>query len=164
LTEDQRRAALGRFRILRPHLEEGVPLARIAQEHNLGLRTLSRWAANYRQPGLAGLCRKSRTDRDQRKMSPTLQQFIEGLALLRPHLSAAAVHCETTLIAVRLGEPVPCYRTVHMVIHRTVHMVIRGLEPALATLAHDGAKAYSDAFDLVHHTEVVVRRVRSALK
>ena len=145
LSEDQRREALERFRILRPYLEEGVPLARIAQDHNLVLRTLTRWAGHYRQRGLAGLCRKSRTDRDQRKMSPTLQQFIEGLALAKPHLSAAAVHREAALLAARLGEPVPCYRTVHMVIH--------ALEPALVTLAHDGAKAYSDAFDLVHRTE-----------
>src|SRR5208337_5442047 len=145
LSEDQRRAALGRFQIVRPYLEEGVPLTRIAQEHKLGLRTVSRWAANYRQLGLAGLCRSSRSDRDKRRMSPTLQQFIEGLALHRPHLSSAAVHREAAIIAARLGEPVPCYRT--------VHMVIRDLEPALVTLAHEGAKAYSDAFDLVHRTE-----------
>ena len=75
LTEDQCCAALGRFLILRPHLEEGVPLARIAHERNPSLRTLNRWATHYRQLGLAGLCRKSRTDRDQRMMSPTLQQF-----------------------------------------------------------------------------------------
>lgn len=90
LSEEQRREALERFRILQPYLEEGVPLARIAQDHNLVLRTLTRWAGHYRQRGLAGLCRKSRSDRDQRKMSPTLQQFIEGLALAQPHLSAAA--------------------------------------------------------------------------
>lgn len=145
LTEDQRRAALGRFQVLRPYLEEGVPLARIAQEHHLPVRTLSRWAASYRRLGLAGLCRKSRSDRDKRKMSTALQQFIEGLALHRPYLSAAAVHREAALIAARLGEPVPSYRT--------VHMVIGALEPALVTLAHEGSKAYSDAFDLVHRTE-----------
>ena len=145
LTDDQRRTALDRFQILRPHLEEDIPLARIAHEQMLSFRTLSRWAANYHRLGLAGLCRKSRTDRDQRRMSPTLQQFTEGLALEKPQLSAAAVHREAALIAARLGEPVPCYRT--------VHMVIRDLEPALVTLAHEGAKAYSDAFDLVHRTE-----------
>ena len=145
LTEDQRRTALDRFQILRPHLEEDIPLARIAHEQMLSFRTLSRWAASYHRLGLAGLCRKSRTDRDQRRMSPTLQQFTEGLALEKPQLSAAAVHREAALIAARLGEPVPSYRT--------VHRVIRGLEPALVTLAHDGAKAYSETFDLVHRTE-----------
>ena len=145
LTEDQRRTALDRFQILRPHLEEDIPLARIAHEQMLSFRTLSRWAASYHRLGLAGLCRKSRTDRDQRRMSPTLQQFTEGLALEKLQLSAAAVHREAALIAARLGEPVPSYRT--------VHRVIRGLEPALVTLAHDGAKAYSETFDLVHRTE-----------
>src|SRR5438132_218240 len=126
LSEDQRHAARGRFQILRPDLGEGIPLTRIAEEHKLALRTLSRWAANDRQLGLAGLCRRSRSDRDQRRMSPTLQQFIEGLALHRPHLSSAAVHREAALIAAQLGEPVPCYRT--------VPMVIRDLGPALGTL------------------------------
>ena len=93
-----------------------MPLARIADEQKLNFRTLSRWAANYRQRGLAGLCRKSRTDRDQRRMSPTLQQFIEGLALEEPHLSAAAVHRKAALVAAQLGESVPSYRTVHRVI------------------------------------------------
>src|SRR5262249_43243535 len=70
LTEDQRRAALARFQVLRPHLEEDIPLDRIAHEQNLSLRTLSRWAATYRRLGLAGLCRKSRTDiRDLALMS-----------------------------------------------------------------------------------------------
>src|SRR5262249_25839533 len=127
LTEVQRRAALARFLILRPYREEGVPLAHIAQQHGLGVRTLSRWADHYRQLGLAGLCRKSRNDRDKRKMSPTLQQFIEGLALHRPHLSAAAVHREAALIAARLGDPVPS--------SRTVHIGIRRLQPAPVTLA-----------------------------
>src|SRR3954447_20688324 len=126
LTEDQRRAALGRFQVLRPYFEDSVPLASIALENHLPVRTLTRWAANYRRLGLAGLCRKSRNDRDRRKMSPTLQQFIEGLALHRPYLSAAAVHREAAIMAARLGEPVPSYRT--------VHMVIGALGPALVTL------------------------------
>jgi putative transposase len=68
LTEDQRRAALARFQILRPYLEEGVPLTRIAQEQGLSVRTLNRWAADYHRLGLAGLCRKSRNDRDNPTM------------------------------------------------------------------------------------------------
>ena len=81
LTEDQRRAALGRFQTLRPHLEEDVPLARIAHEHKSNLRTPNRWATNYRQLELAWLCRKPPIDKDKRRMSPTLQQLIDGLAM-----------------------------------------------------------------------------------
>jgi Helix-turn-helix domain len=100
-TEDQRRAAFARFQILRPHLEEDVPLARIAEEQKLSFRTLSRWATNYHQLGLAGLCRKPRTDRDQRRMSPTLQQFTEGLVMgnLDQVVTAVVkVECEALVI------------------------------------------------------------------
>ena len=53
LTEEQRSLALARFHILRPFLEESVPLASIAQQHDLNPRTVRRWAKNYRQHGLA---------------------------------------------------------------------------------------------------------------
>ena len=65
LTEEERAFALERFQILRPHLEDGVPLVRIAQENHLGVRTVYRWAENYRERGLAGLCRKARGDKEQ---------------------------------------------------------------------------------------------------
>jgi putative transposase len=137
---------LERFRTLRPFLEEGVPLAQIAREHDLSERTLRRWAKRYQQKGLGGLCRKSRADRrKRRKLSPTFHQFIEGLALREPRLSAAAVHRKAATVAAELSEPVPSYRT--------VHRVVRGLEPALVTLAHEGANAYGDRFDLVHRRE-----------
>lgn len=64
LTESQRSFALNRFHTLRPFLEDGVPLARIAQDNHLHLRTVSRWAENYHQSGLAGLCRQGRTDKN----------------------------------------------------------------------------------------------------
>jgi len=41
LTEDQRLIAFSRFQILRPHLEEDVPLARTTQEHHFALGMLS---------------------------------------------------------------------------------------------------------------------------
>ena len=67
-----------------PHLEDGVPLVRIAQENHLGVRTVYRWAENYRERGLAGLSRKARGDKSKRQMSPTLEKVIEGLALKEP--------------------------------------------------------------------------------
>src|SRR5271157_2274626 len=99
LTEKERSFALGRFRILRPFLEDGIPLARIAQETQLHVSTLHRWVKKYRQLGLAGLSRQPRTDKSRRRMSPTLQQFIEGLALQKPRLTAAAVHRQAASVA-----------------------------------------------------------------
>jgi hypothetical protein len=55
--EAQRSQALDRFGLLRPFLEDGVPLAEIARQHKLPLRTLERWLHRYRQRGPAGLAR-----------------------------------------------------------------------------------------------------------
>src|SRR5512135_710368 len=143
--EEERSFALKRFQILRPHLEDGIPLVRIAQENHLGERTVYRWVENYRERGLAGLCRKARGDKNKRQMSPTLEKVIEGLALKEARLTAATVHRQAASTALQLGEPVPSYRTVHLLIQR--------MDPALVTLAHDGTKSYSDRFDLVHRRE-----------
>jgi hypothetical protein len=59
LRESERKRALERFDLLRPCLEDGVPLARLAREHEIQLRTLQRWLRAYRQNGLVGLVRKS---------------------------------------------------------------------------------------------------------
>src|SRR5271157_201609 len=145
LTEKERSLALARFQILRPFLEDGVPLVRIAQENHLSERTVRRWVESYRQRGLAGLCRKAHADRGKRRMSITLQQFVEGLALQEPRQTAAAVHRQVALVAPELGEPVPSYQTIHLMIQR--------MDPALMTLAHEGTKSYGDRFDLVHRRE-----------
>src|SRR5271157_750795 len=145
LTEEERSFALQRFHTLRPFLEDGVPLARIAREKHLHVSTLYRWAKKYRQFGLAGLSRQPPTNKRKRQMSPTLQQFIEGLALQKPRLTAATVYRHVASVAPRLDEPVPSYRTVHRVIH--------AMEPALMMLAHEGTKSYENRFDLVHRRE-----------
>jgi putative transposase len=77
-----------------------VPLAQLAREHGIQLRRLQRWVRAYRQEGLDGLALHTRADRGQRRrVSPELQQVIEGLALRRPPLSRAAVHRETVALA-----------------------------------------------------------------
>jgi putative transposase len=145
LSESERDLALERFLLLRPFLEEGVPLVRVARERGLVLRTARRWVALYRRQGLAGLARKSRSDRDRRRLSTGLRQAIEGLALRKPRLSVAAIHRQAVTLAEGLGERPPCYGS--------VYSLIRELEPALLTLAHEGSKAYADSFDLVHRHE-----------
>lgn len=122
-----------------------MPLAQIAREQGIILRTARRWVKRYRQDGLAALARKERNDKDQRKLSATLQETIEGFALRKPRLSAATVHRKAVEAATKLGEHPPSYSLVYALISK--------LEPALVTMAHDGAKAYSESFDLVHRTE-----------
>jgi len=86
LPEEARSRALARFQIIRPFLEDGVPLAQLAREQGIVLRTARRWVDRYRREGLTGLARKERGDKDKRKLTPALQQLIEGLALRRPSL------------------------------------------------------------------------------
>src|SRR5207247_4050325 len=80
-----------------------------------------------------------------RRLSPELQKLIEGLALRRPPPTAAHIHRQITPIAQARGWDLPSYRTVAALIQR--------LDPALVTLAHEGAKAYKEAFDLLYRRE-----------
>jgi putative transposase len=145
LSDDDRARAFARFQVIRPFLEDGIPLARVAREQRIILRTARRWVKRYRSDGLAGLARKERGDKAQRKLSTGLQQLIEGLALRKPSLSAAMIHRKAAEAAKNLGERPPSYTVVYRVISK--------LEPALLTMAHEGTKAYSDRFELVHRRE-----------
>ena len=82
LTEAQRAEAIQHFHLIRPFLEDGVPLTRIAGEYQIPIRTLRRWVQRYRVDGLVGLSRPMRKDKDQRRaVTPQVQQFITGIVL-----------------------------------------------------------------------------------
>ena len=142
LSDAERATALERLHLLQPVLEAGVPLAQLAAIEGLALRTLERWCSRYRRDGLAGLVRQPRSDRGQRHLPAALVQFIEGLALGRPRPSIAAIHRQSAAAAMREGWPAPSYST--------VYGIVRTLDPALVSLAHDGAKAYHERFDLLY--------------
>ena len=57
LSEAARVQACERFALLRPFLEERIPLRRVAREQRIALRTARRWVSLYRREGLAGLAR-----------------------------------------------------------------------------------------------------------
>ena len=56
-TEEERQEAMRRFAVLRPHLNDGVPLPEAARDAGVPLRSVQRWLARYRATGLAGLVR-----------------------------------------------------------------------------------------------------------
>ena len=68
LTETKRAQALEHFHLIRPFLEDGVPLTHIATLNQISLRTLRRWAGQYRSQGLSGLVRAVRKDQGQRSL------------------------------------------------------------------------------------------------
>jgi putative transposase len=145
MSEVERETALARFAVLRPHLEEGVPLDELATGAGVSVRTTQRWARAYRERGLAGLARQARSDRGRRKLPEDLVRLIEGLALRRPPPTAATVCRQASEVARRRDWAAPSYRT--------VYDIVRNLDPGLTTLAHEGEKAYANTFDLVYRRE-----------
>lgn len=134
--------AMRRFLVLRPHLEQGVSLAAAARAADVPIRTAQRWLARYRKLGMEGLARQVRSDAKSHKFPKELVQLIEGLALRKPQLSCAAIHRRVATIADAQMWQTPSYGT--------LHAIIRDLDPGMVTLAHDGAAAYRDRFELIH--------------
>ena len=146
LTERERAQAMERFDVLRPVLEGREPLATIADQHQLSLRTLQRWIRRYHTEGLAGLSRQRRTDRgDHRRLPPELHQCVEGLALQHPPLTVALIHRRVSEVARQRQLKPPSYGV--------VYTIVRQLPAGLTTLAHQGTKAYQQRFDLLHRRE-----------
>jgi len=113
LGDAERANAAARFAILRPFLEDGVPLTAIAQTTPHALRTLRDWVTRYRRDGLAGLVHQPRADRGiARRVTPTVEMLIEGFALQQPRPTAAHVHRQVARVAGEQGWLVPSYRTV----------------------------------------------------
>jgi putative transposase len=146
LTDRERAEAMARWQVVRPFLEEDAALTDIARQHSYPLRTLRRWVQRYRAEGLAGLVRTPRRDRGTcRRLPLVLHQCVEGLALQTPPLSIALIHRQVSTLARQHNIPPPSYGL--------VYTIVRRLSPALTTLAHHGAKAYKQRFDLLHRRE-----------
>jgi putative transposase len=145
LPESGRTLALERFQTIRPFLEEDVSLSEVARSAGMSVRMAWYWVERYRKDGLVGLARQVRHDKGRQRLSPALQQVIEGLALRKPRPSIATVHRKAAEAAKKFEERTPSYSLVYALIKR--------MEPALLTMAHDGTKSYSDRFELVHRRE-----------
>ena len=141
LTEAQRDQAMARFALLRRHVEDGVPLARLARQEGVPIRTARRWLSQYRQRGLIGLARQARADAGTHKMPADLVDLIKGMALDKPRPSVAALHRRLCGIAKTRGFEAPSYST--------IYGVASTLDPHLMTLAHDGASAFRDHYELI---------------
>jgi putative transposase len=146
LSESARKIALDRFRLLQPHLEGKRTLKALALDAGIGYRTAQRWVMRYRRCGLAGLARNDRADRGRRRtITLALKEILEALALQKPPMPIAALHRQLCRIALERGQPAPNYKA--------VYRVVRHLPADLVMLAHEGSKAYRDAFELVHRRE-----------
>ena len=141
LSEAQRAQAFERFTIIRPALEDGVSQAQVARASQKASSTIRLWIKRYREKGLTGLANHvSRSDKGtSRRLPDTAIQLIEGLALQTPPRSMAAIHRQVTAIAKEQGWKPPSYDR--------VRHIIKHLDPALVTMAHQGAAAYREEYD-----------------
>lgn len=142
LSEAEREVAMVRFRALRPYVQGDAALNEAARTADVPIRTMQRWAARYRDEGLVGLARRQRADAGHRRLPADLVAAIEGLALSKPRLGAATIHRRLAPLIEANNWPMPSYAA--------VHAIVRQLDPGLITLAHDGAAAYRDRFELIH--------------
>lgn len=141
-TEAERQEAMGRFAVLRPHLNDGVPLPEAARDAGVPLRSVQRWLARYRATGLAGLVRAKRSDTGHRKFPAELVEVIEGMALRKPRPSVAAIHRRMLELATQRQWTPPSYSS--------VYGIVRCLNPAMVTLAQDGPAAFRDRYELIY--------------
>jgi putative transposase len=135
-------SAMARWQVLRPHLEDGVPLARAARQAGVAQRTATRWLRRFRADGMAGLERTERADAGSRRTRTELVAIIEGLALTPPRPSMATITRKAAIVAAAHGWAAPAYRT--------VYEIVTALDPHLLTLAHEGPNGLRDRYELVH--------------
>src|SRR6266516_3515273 len=147
LSEAQRIQALERFEIIRPTLEKQVSQAQVTRTHHIPPSTIQLWIKRYREKGLAGLVPPpTRLDKGKSRSLPEQAiTLVEGLALQTPPRSAAAIHRQVVEIAKAKGWKPHSYER--------VRLIIKSLDPALVTLAHEGAAAYREEFDLLFRRE-----------
>lgn len=147
LSEQQRAQALERFAIIRPAVEKEISQAQVARTHHLAPSTVQLWVKQYREKGLSGLAKPAkRSDKGKsRRLPEQAITLVEGLALQTPPRSAAAIHRQVVEIAKAQGWKPPSYER--------VRQIIKHLDPALVTMAHQGADTYREEFDLLYRRE-----------
>ncbi len=98
---------LERWRVLRLHVEDQIPLAALARTTGVSARTLQRWLHLYRAGGIAALDPQARVDAGRRRTAPATVAFVERLALTRPRPSIATLHRLAAADAQQREDPIP---------------------------------------------------------
>ncbi|WP_104082885.1 Mu transposase C-terminal domain-containing protein [Cryobacterium sp. Y11] len=130
-----------RWRVLRLHVEDQVPLAALARDTGISARTLQRWHQLYQGGGIVALDPRPRADTGTRRTAATVVAFVERLALTKPRPSLATLHRLAVVESRHQGALAPSYST--------VREIVLALDPALVTLALEGPVSYRDRYELV---------------
>ncbi|MFS0883090.1 Mu transposase C-terminal domain-containing protein [Metabacillus niabensis] len=137
LNEKERQQAWSRYQILKPYIEDGIPLRSISEESKVSLRTLQRWYAGYKKDGLFGLARKP-VIRKQETSEEIVKQ-VEQLLLRHPHASISFIYRELQATAEKQSQTIPSYST--------VYRIVRKIPDRLKYLSSHGTKKYREKYD-----------------
>ncbi len=131
------------YRLIERHLNQGVPIRRVAEEAGMTERQFYRLLKSYRTRGFAGISRKARKDAGGRKVvTEVLQQLIEGLCLQRPKPSLSWVHKQVVQYCTKEGLKAPSYSV--------VWRIYEDIPSEQKVYAHEGEKAYKHEFGIIH--------------
>lgn len=143
---EPKEVALERYRILEPYLQGIATLAEISKQTGVATSTLYLWVKVFAESGLNGLSPKGRSDKGQRRaVSPEIKDLIQGLYLRTPPVTVSAIYRAVIDVCQKNNWRKPSYDV--------VHEIIADVPPPLKTLAHEGLKAYKQAFGLIHRFE-----------
>jgi putative transposase len=138
--------ALERYHTIEPYLKDRATLAEISKQSGIAIRTLYLWVTAFVSDGLNGLTPKGRRDKGQRRVvSPEVKDLIQGLFLRTPPVPVSAIYRAVCEVCQKNNWRKPSYDV--------VHEIIAEIPPPLKTLAHEGLKAYKQAFGLIHRFE-----------
>lgn len=141
-------SSLEKYEIIHPFLEGKTTLPKLSIYHDVSLRSLRRWVKIYREKGLKGLERKTRSTQGQRtSVSKELEQIIEALVLQKPPLTYAAIHRKIEKIAKHKQQTAPSYIV--------VRDIAKKINKSLLVLSQEGSKAYNQAFELIYRRESI---------
>ncbi|WP_144757268.1 Mu transposase C-terminal domain-containing protein [Curtobacterium pusillum] len=130
-----------RWRILRLHVDDAIPLAALARSTGITERTLQRWLTRYRTGGYVALADGTRTDHGVRRTAADLVRLVEGLALTRPRPSIATIHRQVSIHCAERGLSAPSYSV--------VRSIVNALDPGMVTLALEGPVSYRDKHEML---------------
>lgn len=144
-SEEQRQAAMEKYKLLIPYLRNTQTLQSISEETAISRRTLHYWVSHYEQYGLRGLMRKKRKDSGSTKVTGQVQSEIERLILMYKNNSIRSIHRKVSQFCEINNLQKPSYSQ--------VSVISKKLSPSLKTLIHQGKKNYQNHYDIILRRE-----------
>lgn len=144
-SEEQRKAAVQKYRIIEPYLIGEKKLNTIVRESRFAKRTLHYWIQAYEQLGLCGLIRQKRCDANHFKLEKEVVSEVEQLIYQFPKNSLTSIQRKICAFCEKNHWQAPSYSQ--------VYAIAKSLSSSAKTLATDGTKAYENKYDIIHRRE-----------